>query len=413
MFTEADEAAASVSVTAAIAAMWAAVAAVAPMLTVALLAWLADSRSTTPATDAVRLALDSWLLAHGVPLTLPQGSFRLTPLLITAFICWQLGRAGATTARAVRASGWAAHLRAALSIAVPYGALGAGAALWARLPGVQTTPWLAAAILAGIALVTSLIGALVGTESGRELMAAWPSNARNVGRAVGVAVGSVLASAAVLTLAMLVVSLGSIVDVVEGYSLGAVGGTGLLLLCVVYLPTLVTWSTSYIVGPGFAVGVGTEVSASEVRFDSLPAFPLLAAIPTTPANTAAQLVLALPVLGGLAAGIWFSRRYGSGPVRGLLLGTLAVGGLSGVVLGGLVVLAGGSLGAGALSEFGPQAWSVAVFAAVSISVGSVSGAAFHRWIVPWVLGLFPGPVQAAPEAETVRGGEHASPSFYP
>ncbi len=406
MFKEADEAAASVPVTAAIAAAWAAVAAVAPMLTLALLAWLADSRSTVPATDAVRLAADSWLLAHGVPLNLSEGSFRLMPLLITAFICWQLGRAGATTARAVHARGWGGHLRTALSIAVWYGALGAAVALWGRLPGVQATPWLAAVVLAGVALAMSLLGALAGTESGRELLAGLPSVVRNVYRAATVAVACVLAASAVLTLVMLTVSLGSVADVVDGYSLGVVGGAGLLLLCVVYLPTLTVWSAAYITGPGFAVGAGTTVGVSEVRLDNVPAFPLLAAVPTTPANTAAQLLLALPVLAGLAAGIWFSRRHGCAPVRGMLLGALAVGALSGAVLGGAAALAHGSLGAGALSELGPQAWQVAVFSAVSIGAGSLSGAAIDRWVVPWVLRLFPGPLEPVAPREEMLSYEH-------
>lgn len=398
-----SEAAASIPVTAAIAAMWAAVAVVAPLLTLAVLVWLADSRSTAPTTDAVRLAADSWLLAHGVPLTLSEGSFRFTPLLITAFICWQLGRAGATTARAVQSRGWGDHIRVALNIAVYYGILGAVVALWGRLPGVRASLWLAALILAGVALAASLIGALVGTESGRELLAGLPSVVRNVSRAAGVAVASVLVVSAVLTLVMLAVSLGSVTDVLDDYSLGVVGGTGMLLLCVVYLPTVMLWSAAYVLGPGFAVGADTTVSVGEVQLNNISAFPLLAAVPTTPANTAAQLLLTLPVLAGLAAGVEFSRRYGCAPVRGLLLGALAVGALSGVLLGGTAVLADGSLGAGALSDFGPQAWQVAVFAAGSIGAGSVAGAAIHRWAVPWVLRLFPGPIEAvAPREEMPR-----------
>ncbi|MGH3545050.1 MAG: cell division protein PerM [Mycobacteriales bacterium] len=392
---EAGEAAVATSVTAAIAAVWAAVAAMAPMLTLALLAWLADSRSSAPATDAVRLALDSWLLAHGVPLTLAEGTFGLTPLLITGFVCWQLGRAGATTARAVAAHSWGAQLRAAASIAVCYGAIGAGVAFWARLPGVQATPWLAAVILAVLALVASLIGGLTGTESGRGLLAQLPAIVRNIGRAV--AVLSVLAAAAVLALVMLAISLPVAADMTDGYSLGAVGGIGLLLLCLVYLPTLLVWSVAYVVGTGFAIGAGTGVSVTGVQLDSVPAFPLLAAVPTTPGNTAAHLLLALPVLAGLIAGLWFSRRYGSGPVRGMLLGALAIGAVSGAALGGLAGFAHGSLGPGSLSSFGPQAWQVAAVAAIGIGAGSAVGAAVHRWAVPWTLRLFPGPAETQSE----------------
>ena len=78
------------TITALLSAGWAAVTLLAPLVAVSLLLWVADSRSSAPAVDAVRLALDAWLLGHGVPLRLPGGTFGLIPLLLTALIWWQL-----------------------------------------------------------------------------------------------------------------------------------------------------------------------------------------------------------------------------------------------------------------------------------------------------------------------------------
>lgn len=388
------EAAASLPIAALLATGWAVLAVLAPLLSLSLLAWVADSRSTAPAPDAVRLALDSWLAAHGVPLLLEQGSFRFLPLVVTAFVCWQLGRAGATTARAVQANGPAAFVRVGTAIGVWYGAAGAGAAVWGQLPGVHATPWVATAVFAAVALLCGVVGAVLGTSSGRELLGHIPTLIADVYRA-GLSVISLIGVAAgLLTVIMLAVSARGVADVLSGYSLGVVGGIGMLLLCLIYLPTVMLWTAAYAVGPGFAVGVGTLVSTQRVEFSSLPTFPLFAAVPTTPGSAMVQLLLVIPAIAGVFGGAQLSRKQRQSSARVVLLGAALVGVLSGLVLGGAAFLANGSLGGGRLAEFGPLAWQVAVVAAVSIAVGSVLGAATHRWVVPRVLRLFPGPIDS-------------------
>ncbi|MGI8646840.1 MAG: hypothetical protein DLM55_01050 [Acidimicrobiales bacterium] len=388
------EAAASLPVAALIATGWAVLAVLAPLLSLSLLAWVADSRSTAPAPDAVRLALDFWLAAHGVPLLLEQGSFRFLPLLVTAFMCWQLGRAGATTARAVQANGVAAFVRVGTAIGVWYAAAGAAAAVWGQLPSVHATPWVATAVFAAVALVCGVVGAVLGTASGRELLGRVPALIADVFRASASVVILIAAAAALLTVIMLAVSARGVIDTLSGYSLGVIGGMGMLLLCLIYLPTMMLWTAAYVVGPGFAVGAGTLVSIHRVEFSSLPAFPLLAAVPTTPGSVTVQLLMAIPAIAGVFGGAQLSRKQRQSSARALLLGAALVGVLSGMVLGGVAFLASGSLGDGRLADFGPLAWQVAVVTAASIAAGSVLGAVIHRWLVPRVLRLFPGPIDS-------------------
>jgi hypothetical protein len=381
----------SVVIAGGIATLWAAAAVIAPLLTISLIAWICDSRSTAPATDAMRMALDIWLLSHAVPVNLTAGAFSLVPLTVAGFVVWQLIRAGLAAARAVRADSISLLTKVSVTIAVWYAAIGAGAAWCGHLSGASVTPWLAAAALGGIALVFSGIGAVCGTEFGRSLLRHVSTLLRDVCRATCVALALLMAAAMLLTIAMLVASGGRILDLMHNFSLGAVGVIGLLLISLAYLPSLMLWTAAYVVGVGFFVGGGQLVSPLQVDASSAPVFPLLAAVPTTPANAVVKLLLAIPVAAGLVAGIWLSHRHRTSPTRLVLFGAAGVGLLSGLALGALGWLAGGSLGVGALATFGPRALYVGAFAAVGIGAGSVLGATMDRWVVPFLLRLVPGP----------------------
>jgi hypothetical protein len=83
---------------------------------------------------------------------------------------------------------------------------------------------------------------------------------------------------------------------------GVTGQAGLTLLCLVYAPNLAAWSAAYLIGPGFAVGVGTTVSAGKVSLGALPAIPVLAGLPDSAVAGLGPVLLVLPMAGGMAAG---------------------------------------------------------------------------------------------------------------
>lgn len=386
----------------------------APLIAVSLLLWVADGRSTAPAVDAVRLVLDVWLLSHGVPLRLPGGSFGLIPLLLTGLAWWQLWRSGATVARAVEAKTVGGLARVAVSIAVPYGLAGVGAAAWGQFDQVSANPALAGGVTAGFAFLAALLGAIRGTEWGRGALAQLTRVVVETFRAAALATAVLVAVGLVTTLVMFAVSAHRLPETHHHYSLGASGVVGLGLLSLLYLPTVSVWAAAYVLGPGFAVGSGSVVSVNEVNLDALPAFPLFVGIPTTTATTAVSLLLAIPALVGLVTGMVFSHRLPIARTRPVLVGAVFSGLLAGGMLGVLSALASGSAGGGRLSVLGPVDWRVALYGAAQLTVGILVGVVLHRWVAPWFVRLFPGPVKpgqaveskpehvAEPEAEPVK-----------
>src|ERR1043166_7259644 len=65
-----------------LAALWAVAVGVASLLVIALIAWAADSRTGASAGQAVRAALQIWLVGQRVPLRVSGGSIALSPLLL-------------------------------------------------------------------------------------------------------------------------------------------------------------------------------------------------------------------------------------------------------------------------------------------------------------------------------------------
>jgi hypothetical protein len=168
------------------------------------------------------------------------------------------------------------------------------------------------------------------------------------------------------------------------YHTGVAGQAGVTLLCLVYAPNLAAWAAAYLVGPGFAVGTGTTVSAAKVSLGALPAVPVLAGLPDSAVAGLGPLLLGIPLAGGMAAGWLLVRRRlrlasagdVAAPRWGELLGAAA---LAGPVAGGLLGLAGwlsgGSLGSGRLAVTGPTGWQVALVGAVVVALGTVLAAA--------------------------------------
>ncbi len=155
---------------------------------------------------------------------------------------------------------------------------------------------------------------------------------------------------------------------------GLIGAALLFIAELAYLPNAVIWAIAYMLGPGFAVGTGTIVAPTGSAIGSLPAFPLLAALPRGQHGPGppwlAILVLAAPYLAGAVGGLLVARIaptsvLETAPVRGFCCGAL-----TGVVLGVLAAFAGGPLGDGRLAAVGPSAWQVALVAALEVGIAA-------------------------------------------
>jgi Family of unknown function (DUF6350) len=317
-----------------------------------------------------------WLLAQGGGLDLDSGQLVLAPLLLTLGIAWGLSQAGRGLARLGDVDARAAVRCGGVLVAVHV--------LLTLLLAVVLDVAILRTMIGALALGLAAVGWGVGRESGLldELLDRLPSTTRPLLR--GVLAGLLTA----LALCTAVVAVAVAADA-EGYaalsgSLGgaAAGAVGLLALCLLLLPNAAAAVLGLAAGPGFSIGAGTVISVHGVTLGSVPALPLLAALPDTQAVPLIAFVSqAVPAVAGLVAGATVGRRFGDrdgGSVVAGLTGVLA-GVLLGVVSGVLVWIAGGSLGDGGLAEVGAPALATGVAVAAQSGIAAALGAAVARW----------------------------------
>jgi hypothetical protein len=341
-----------------------------------------DPSGGLPFGGSTALAGRLWLLAQGGELQLESGPLVLAPLLLTLGIAWGLSRAARAVVRlrevtevrpAARAVGLlvTAHLLVSLLLGALLDASTGGIGLLRTAVGV--------AVLASVA-----VGWGVGRESGLldRVLDRLPGAPRPLLR--GVLTG--LLTAMALCTAVIAVAL---ISDAEGYAAlsGSLGGAGagalgLLGLGLLLVPNAAAAVLGLAAGPGFHVGAGTLVSVHGVTLSSVPALPLLAALPDTQAVPLIAFVSqAVPVLAGLVAGStvgrWFTDDDGGSVVAGLT-GILA-GVLLGVAGGALVWVAGGSLGDGGLADVGAPAVATGIAVAAQSGIAAALAAAVTRW----------------------------------
>jgi hypothetical protein len=206
---------------------------------------------------------------------------------------------------------------------------------------------------------------------------------RDAVRTGGVAALLVIAAGAAATGLALALRAGVATDMLRDYRTGVIGQAGLALVCLVYAPTVAVWGASYLVGPGFAFGVGTTVSAAAVSIGPVLPLPVLAAVPSRPLPTWSGVLLAVPLAAGMIAG-WLLRRRrvraGEGDPGWLwtIAPAVLAGPVAGTVLGLAAMVSRGSIGAGRLAEVGPAAWPLAGITAAVVAAGATIAVASAR-----------------------------------
>jgi hypothetical protein len=186
---------------------------------------------------------------------------------------------------------------------------------------------------------------------------------------------AVVAVAAVVLAVMVAVNYAGVVRLYEGLHTEVLGGIALTIGQIAFIPTFVIWVASWLVGPGFAIGVGSTVSPIVTQLGPIPAVPLFGALPATAPAFGLVGVLVPIAAGFLAAallrpGLLRAGHLGAGRVVATGLGTGVVGG---VVLGALAAFASGAAGPGRLAQVGPDALAVALCAALEIGVAATIG----------------------------------------
>ncbi|MFF1254590.1 DUF6350 family protein [Pseudarthrobacter sp. NPDC058329] len=364
-----------------------------------------------------RLAGQSWLLVHGVPLELTAagsdtaaasgaGLLTLIPLgltLIPFLLAWRAGR------RLARASYTDQLWQALLGSWVVYSAFGTATGFICRTPDVGINAWHAMFIPLIPYALGMVIGArreagswsrLIGVDavdwiSRTSQHSRWAgSYLASAGKAGCVAVLSALALAALLLAVDLFIHWNLVLAVYEALDAGAVGGAALTIAQLGFLPNLVVFALAWTSGSGLAMGVGSQVGPLGTAVGPLPSIPVLAAIPSGSLEYA-FVALIVPVLAGVLAGWWFLRegenhfdewlaikiraRWFTATVSTLVLGALC-GLAAGLLTACLAWLAGGSAGIGRLTDIGPDPFWTGVWLAAEVGAGVVIGYAAGPWL---------------------------------
>lgn len=409
-----------------------------------LLLWITSPYPDSGAGGALHIAADLWLLAHGADLLRTDTHsaalipVALTPLLLSALPAWLLYRAlrqafalheeqrvlPGDDRGTLSAVGWlgggyllagsAAVLyacdgpvrvdvvSAAVALPVFVGCVG-GVAGWAEhhararhaaqeaaargaeAPGGAGRPPSAAHPAPPPPLPIALL-----PESVREGLA--PRHLLPALRAAGVATAVLCAGGLLLATGALLHHgdrvLASFSELTGVWS----GRFAVLLLAVLLLPNAAVWGSSYVLGPGFSVGAGSGVAplSGAAGYPHLPPFPLLAALPGQGANgwAAWACAAAVPLAAGVAGGVCVGRlaapvpgrREGARPWRQTAYVAALAAGACGVAVAVLAAVAGGALGTGTLSGFGPTWWLTGAAAtAWTVVLGPPVALAVRAW----------------------------------
>lgn len=293
---------------------------------------------------AFAAAIPVWLAAHQIPLSLQGQPLSVLPLLPTAMVIvvaaigagWAVKRLGGrfrADAGAVLATVAGAHAAVAVL----------GSALLPRSAAVDAAPW--AAMVGGglVAGVGAVLGVLRRCSVPADLLARVPAWVWPGLRAAALALLTLLLSGAVAATAALALGAPVIAAAYAGLAPGFWSGAGLTLLALAYLPNAVVAGTSWVLGPGVAVGTGTTSVFAAFPPAAPSSFPLLALLPSQTPPAWALGVLLAPVVAGVLAGRVCRRAV---PASRVPAASVAIG-VTVLTVGLLCALSGGRLAAGA------------------------------------------------------------------
>jgi hypothetical protein len=347
-----------------------------------------------------RVAVDAWMLGHGVDLDVALGSDAVIALgvetasrpfaitlgawgigLITLLLHWRSGRRLAELPLVDAAV-------ATVCGAVATGLVGLLAAVSAQHPNASPSLVQSFVLPALVALV-GMVAAILRVHGhdwlhlAARALTIEPRWLRPIRAALRTGLGGAVA---LLGVGGLLLALGVLLRFTDGLLLMEsleVTHLGVVVLFLVQLalaPVAVVWAASWAIGPGFMLGTGSSVSPLGTDLGPVPALPLLAAV--DPAAAPWMLVVvALPVLAAVVVGAFARQTILAGthdePVHWWELAVAGVGGgvLAGALLGVAAMLASGAMGPGRLAVTGPDAVLVAAWGALEVAVGLLIGLA--------------------------------------
>lgn len=371
-----------------------------------------------------RTAVDLWLLGHGVPLTasldpslatalgLPAVdapfALSLAPLgfaLLTLLLGIRAGRRIVETDHPGAGAASAVATTAVLSLGLALAAQHEGVAPAVVRGAVLPTLVLALGLLIGV--VTRVDRARAGRwwgslssgraagliRAGREALDRLPEGAASVAatavRGGAAAAFAVVAVSSVVVAVLLGLRYATVITLYETLQTGIVGGVALTLGQIALLPNLVMWASSWLIGPGFALGTGSSVSPLGTTVGPIPSVPVLGILPQGTLDLG-YLGILVPVVVAFVAAVALSPRVARIPEPEarrwpwFLAAGLGMGVVGALVLCLLAALSGGAAGPGRLADVGPAAGWILLAAFLEIGVASVAGMFVSGLMAPLV-----------------------------
>lgn len=339
-----------------------------------------------------RAAADFWLLGHGVDITVALDPVTAATLAVpgagipVTLTIAALGFALLTVLLGVRAGARISEtgyvrLGLVVSLAV-FGLASFAVTLSARHPSASPSMW-QGTVLPTLVIAIGLVIGVLRSESTRDAaagrMARWldsrPARAVVTASLRGgvAAAAAIVTSASVLTALLLATSYAKIITLYESLHTAVLGGIAITLAQFAFIPNIVIFAASWLVGPGFALGVGSSVTPLGTQLGPIPAIPILGALPTGPLPVG-FLGLLVPIIAGFVVGALLAPRLREQlTARGLVATGIGIGAVGGVTLGLLAWASAGAAGPGRLSHVGPDPWAVGGFAALELSAAAVIG----------------------------------------
>jgi len=336
-----------------------------------------------------------WQFGHGVPLDVtipddllvalaipPQAASFAVSITPLAFLLFTLLFAARSGTRAANAGAW---LLGVVSGTGVFTLISAGVALSVRLDAVQTPLTLAIVLPSAVYLVGALCGAVhVAWEEGdgglldrlHDLLDAredWSPVPAAIVRGTAFTLVAVVGASALALAVITLLRGGEVVALFQAARVDALGATVLTLGQLVYLPTMIVWTASWLAGPGFAVGAGTAVSPAGTQLGVVPGIPVFGLLPEN-SSIWMLIVLLLPIAAGAFAG-WAvrSRLVWEGTPLGMLQRTVIAIGIAAVsagIAGLAAALANGSMGPGRLAVVGPAVLPFALALGAEVLIGA-------------------------------------------
>ncbi|WP_167131125.1 cell division protein PerM [Paramicrobacterium chengjingii] len=350
-----------------------------------------------------RAAADIWLLGNGVDLTVTLNDATLQivgiraaaePFIVSfaplAFALFTVLMGVRTGRRSVRSGSWLAAIITSFAVFVVFAGIVGITAINAI---ASPSPWQAfvvPALVWGLGLVAGVgIELAVGDtddpvlERIEDLRDRMPSHIDSIIvsalRAATGAVALLIVGAGLVVTVSIALGFSSVVSLYEAAQVGVVGGVAVTIAQIAFMPNIVIWTASWLVGPGFTLGEGSIVSPSGTITGPVPSIPLLGSLPS---NDLAFgfLGLAVPLIAGFIAAL--SARDQVIAALGIRsrVGYLALSAVViGVIAGGeMALLAWWSAGAAGPSRFesvGPQPLLAGAMCAALVTVGALVGMA--------------------------------------